>query len=117
MLFAVPVGLFHLKLRWKSDYARRRLFGFLRHCIILYSFLILLWYCVGWQSLFYLITSRLFFTGFAGHPLLAYWITVHQSHRQTKTTCQPTTSIYDPLVAFLTSNECFHVEHHDFPTV
>ena len=30
MLFAVPVGLFHLKLRWKSDYARRRLFGFLR---------------------------------------------------------------------------------------
>jgi sphingolipid delta-4 desaturase len=86
-------------------------------CLILYTILFLLWRYVGVGSLVYLVASRLFFTGFAGHPLLSYWITVHQSHRASTTRCQPTTSLYDPFVALLTSNECYHVEHHDFPTV
>ena len=104
---AVPVALFHLWRRWRSALARRKLIAFLRHCAFLYIILGLLWTFAGVHSVVFLFLSRLFFGGWLGHPFLAYWITVHQSHSPTNAggRCQPTTSIYDPLLAVLTMNE------------
>lgn len=79
LLFAVPVGLMHLAVRRRSALARRKLAGYLLHCALLYGLLGALLALGGVRSVAYLFASRLFFCGWLGHPLLAFWCTVHQS--------------------------------------
>lgn len=90
LLFAIPVGFVHLFVRRSSSLARRKLTGYLLHCALLYTFLTLMTYYVSWRCLLYLFLSRLFFCGWLGHPLLAFWCTVHRSHHQQSTTTTTT---------------------------
>jgi len=122
LLLAIPVGIFHLIVRIASPLARRKLLGYLLHAAMMYALLYTLATCIDVRCVVYLFASRLFFCGWLGHPLLAFWCTVHRSHRNSAdgdaaASCQPTSSIYGPVMAFFSMNECYHVEHHDFPTI
>ena len=67
----------------------------------------------------YLVLSEMFMFGFLFHPFLAYFLSVHQSHKPVEGSgpCQPTRSIYSRWLSIATFNLTFHVEHHDFPSI
>ncbi len=75
----------------------------------------LLMFLAGWQSLFYLLMSALFMTGFL-HPL-AFGLILSNSHFYgVKSRYQPTLSYYGWL-NWITFNFGLHVEHHDLAAI
>lgn len=71
----------------------------------------------GVYGLLYLILSELFYRGFCFHPCAAYFLATHHSHNNSENSCQPTTSVYSPLMNLLCGGLNYHVEHHDFPNI
>jgi sphingolipid delta-4 desaturase len=70
----------------------------------------------GWSALLFLVLSQCLYQGLLFHPCLAAWLAAHKSHDR-RTGCQPTTSIYGPVMTYFCGGVNFHTEHHDFPSI
>jgi sphingolipid 4-desaturase/C4-monooxygenase len=75
----------------------------------------LLWWLAGWQSLLYLASAQLFFTGFL-HPYCLGWV-LGISHVHDRQQAQPTASHYGWWINLTTFNAGLHVEHHDLMAI
>jgi sphingolipid 4-desaturase/C4-monooxygenase len=75
----------------------------------------LLWWLAGWQSLLYLASAQMFFTGFL-HPYCLGWV-LGISHVHDRQQAQPTASHYGWWINLTTFNAGLHVEHHDLMAI
>ena len=84
--------------------------------LLVISSLSLIFMFWGWQSLYFIVVSQLFYLGFLFHPCLAFWVSVHKSHNSAAD-CQPTSSVYGTVMAVFCGGCNYHTEHHDFVNI
>ena len=72
----------------------------------------------GWKGLAFLVLSHLFYRGIFFHPCLSFWLAVHKSHESKDGgQCQPTTSVYGPVMTLFCGGVNYHTEHHDYASI